>query len=50
MNLFVNILCILRDLLNVKCKVGVKTKAHIFKKYAEILSILSDVFKLTFHN
>lgn len=47
--LFGNML-VLRDLLNIKFKKGVKTKAHLFKKIAEILSMLGDVFKLIFHN
>jgi len=39
-----------RDLLNIKFKIGVKTKAHLFKKIAEILSVPGDVNKLIFHN
>jgi len=48
-HLFGNML-VLRDLLNIKFKIGVKTKAHLFKKIAEILSVPGDVFKLIFYN
>jgi len=42
---------VLRDLLNIKFKIGVKTKSRLFKKIAEILLLVpGDVFKLIFHN
>jgi len=40
-HLFENML-VLRDLLDIKFKIGVKTKSHLFKKIAEILSVPGD--------
>jgi len=48
-NLFGNVL-VLRNFLNINSRTGVKTKAHLFKKIAEMLSVPGDVFKLIFHS
>jgi len=39
-----------RDLLNIKFKILVKTKSHLFKMIAAMLLVPGDVIKLIFHN
>lgn len=48
-HLFGNTL-VVRDLLNIKFKIGIKKKALLFKKIAEMLSVPGDVIKLIFRN
>lgn len=41
---------VLRNSFNIKFKTGVKTKARLLKKFAEMFSVPGDYFKLISHS